>query len=69
MGFFDNAKLAADLMKNMSPSEMKELLAQAKNGQKALEDSVRKLVEEEIKKRDLVSREEVLKIINNPARR
>lgn len=69
MGFFDNAKLAADLMKNMSPSEMKELLAQAKNGQKALEDSVRKLVEEEIKKRDLVSREEVLKIINNLARR
>lgn len=69
MGFFDDAKLAADLMKNINPSEMKELMARVKDGQKALEGSVKKIIDEEIKKRGLVSREEVMKIINDFAGR
>lgn len=69
MGFFDDAKLAADLMKNMNPSEMKELMTRAKENRKLLEDEVKKIIDEEIKKRGLVNREEVMKIINDAAGR
>ncbi|PIR69250.1 MAG: hypothetical protein COU47_04095 [Candidatus Niyogibacteria bacterium CG10_big_fil_rev_8_21_14_0_10_46_36] len=65
MGIFDQAKLAADMMKNMDPSQMKELLAQAQEGQRALEEQIKKLIDEEVKKRNLVSREEVEHIIKN----
>ncbi|MBI3335460.1 MAG: hypothetical protein HY001_03090 [Candidatus Portnoybacteria bacterium] len=63
MGFFDQAKLAANLMKNMDPSQMKEMLSQAKEAQKMMEEQIRKVVDEEIAKRNLVSREEVEAII------
>jgi len=59
MGFFDQAKMAAGMMKNMDPSQMKEMIAQAKEAQKMLEEQIQRIVEEEIKKRDLVSRAEV----------
>jgi len=63
MGIFDQMKMAGDMMKNMDPSQMKELVAQAKESQKMLEDQIKKIVNEEIKNRGLVSKEEVEKII------
>lgn len=63
MGLFDQAKVAANIMKNMDPSQMKEMMAQAKDAQKMLEEQIKRIVEEEIKKRNLVSREEVEEII------
>lgn len=59
MGFFDQAKMAANMMKGMDPSQMKEMIAQAREAQKMLDEQIRRAVEEEIKKRDLVSRQEV----------
>lgn len=46
-------------MRNMDPSQMKEMLSQAKEAQKMMEEQIRRIVEEEIKKRGLVTREEV----------
>jgi len=65
MGILDQAKLAANLMKNMNPSQMKELMEQAKESQKMMEEQIRRVVDEEIKKRNLVSREEVKGIVEN----
>ena len=62
---FDNLKMARDMMKNMSPEQIKELMESAKGQQKMLEDTVAKIVEQEIKKKELVSREEVEKIIEH----
>lgn len=64
MGMFDQLKAASDMMKNMEPGKMKELMKQAEDTKRMLEDLVKKLVDEEIKKRDLVSRDEVKKMLN-----
>lgn len=58
MGMFDQFKMVADMMKGMSPEQIKQMMEQAKNSQKMIEDQIRKVVDEEIKKRDLISREE-----------
>lgn len=58
MGIFNQMKGAADMMKNMDPKQMKEMLEQAKEAQKMLEGQIKKIVDEEIKKRDLLSRED-----------
>lgn len=50
MGFFDQAKMLSSLMKNMDPSQMKDLMEQAKQSQKMMEDMVRKIVKEELDK-------------------
>ncbi|PIT92350.1 MAG: hypothetical protein COU08_02980 [Candidatus Harrisonbacteria bacterium CG10_big_fil_rev_8_21_14_0_10_42_17] len=63
MGFMDNMKMAQNMMKNMSPEEIKELMEQAKQQKTLIDEQIGKIVEEEIKKRDLVSREEVQKMI------
>ncbi|MDD4761694.1 MAG: hypothetical protein PHZ25_01575 [Candidatus Pacebacteria bacterium] len=65
MGIFDQFKMAGDLMKNMNPGQIKELMEQAKESQKMLDSQIRKIVEEEIKNRNLISKEEVEKIIEN----
>lgn len=65
MGMFDQLKMAKNMLGNMSPSEMKELMEQAKESQKMLDEQIRKIVDEEIKKRDLVSRAEVEKLIQD----
>ena len=56
-------KMASDMLKNMSPEERAKLLEQAKQSRGMLEDAVRKVLEEEIKKRDLVTKNEVLLMI------
>ncbi len=59
MGMFDQFKMASEMMKNMSPDDLKKLMQQAEDSKRMLEETVKKLVEEEIKRRDLVSRSEV----------
>ncbi len=63
MGIFDQMKMASDMLKNMSPEERGKLIEQAKQSRGMLEDAVRKILEEEIKKRGLVTRDEILRII------
>ena len=63
MGMFDQFKMAADMMKGMSSDQIKQLMEQAKNSQKMLEDQIKRVVDEEIKKRDLISREEVMRLL------
>jgi len=47
----------------MDPSQMKEMIQQAKEAQKMLEEQIKRVVEEEITKRGLVSREEVEELL------
>ncbi|MCK9187489.1 MAG: hypothetical protein PHH27_02265 [Candidatus Colwellbacteria bacterium] len=62
---FNQIKAAKEAMKNMSPDEMKQMMEQAKETQKMLDDMIEKKVEKMIKEKDLVSRQEVEKIIRN----
>ena len=64
MGMFDQFKIAADMMKGMSPEQIKQLMEQAKNSQQMIDDQIRKVVDEEIKKRDLISRKEALEMLS-----
>ncbi len=59
MGMFDQFKMASEMMKGMSPEQISQLMKQAQDSKKVLEDTVRKLVEEEIRNKDLVTRAEV----------
>lgn len=63
MGMFDNLKMAKDMMKNMTPDQMRDMMEQAKGAQKQMEDMVKKAVADEIKRLDLVSRAEVQKMM------
>ena len=60
----DQFKMASEMMKNMSPDQIQEMMKQAQESKKMIEDVVRKVVAEEVEKRDLVSRAEVEKLIN-----
>ena len=64
MGMFDQFKIVADMMKGMSPEQIKQLMEQAKNSQQMIDDQIRKVVDEEIKKRDLISRKEALEMLS-----
>ena len=59
----DQFKMASDMMKGMNPDQIKQLMEQAKNSQKMLDEQIRKAVDEEIKKRDLISREEARRML------
>jgi len=63
MGIFDQLKNAHEAMKNMSPDEVRQMMGQAKETQKMLNDMIEKRVEEIIKEKDLVSRDDVEKMI------
>jgi BMFP domain-containing protein YqiC len=63
MGVFSNIKAAGDMMKNMTPTERQNMIEQAQEVQKMLDKQIKKTVEEEIAKRNLVSREEVEKML------
>jgi hypothetical protein len=63
MGMFDNLKNMQEMMKGMSPGQLQEMMKQAGNIKSQMEDAVRKVVEEEIKKRELMSRADVEKMI------
>ena len=68
MGMFNQMKMAAGILKNMSPEERASLMEQAKSSQGMLEDTVRKIVREEIKNGDFVSKDEVEKLIKKHIR-
>lgn len=63
MGVFDQFKAAQEMMKNMSPDQLQKMMEQAKESQKMLEDMIKKSVDKAIKENDLVSRDEVRKMI------
>jgi polyhydroxyalkanoate synthesis regulator phasin len=63
MGIFNQFKEAHEAMKNMSPDEIRQMMDQAKETQKMLDDMIEKKVEAMIKDKDLVSRDEVKKMI------
>jgi BMFP domain-containing protein YqiC len=59
MGLFNQMKMAQNMMKDMSPGEIKDLMKQAQESKNQMEDMIRKIVAEEIDKRNLVSRDEL----------
>lgn len=63
MSVFDQFKAAQKMMKNMTPEELRQMMAEAKEGQKMIEEQIKKIVDEEIKKRDLISRDEAWQMI------
>ena len=65
MGFFNQVKAAQNMMKGMTPEQMKEMREQAKESQKMLEDMISKAVDKAVRDRDLMSRDEVKKMIEN----
>lgn len=65
MGILDQFKTASSMLKNMSPDQIQQLMEQAKESQKMLDGQIRKIVDEEIKRRGLVSRDEVEQMLRN----
>lgn len=63
MGMFDQLKVAQEMMKNMSPEQIKDLMEQAKASQGVLADQIQTIVNQEIERRQLVSRTEVERMI------
>jgi len=63
MGMMENMKMASDMMKNMSPEQMDQLMKQAKESKTQMDEDIRKIVREEIASMGLVSRDEVEKMI------
>jgi hypothetical protein len=51
MSVFNQMKMAQDMMKNMSPEQIQELMAQAKDQKKVLDEQIRQIVNEQIKQR------------------
>lgn len=63
MGFFDQAKMAAEIMKGMSPSEIQDMMKHARDAKKTLDEQIQRAIREEILKQHLVSRGEVEEMI------
>jgi len=63
MGIFNQFKEAHEAMKNMSPDEIRQMMEQAKETQRMLDDMIEKKVEKMIKEKDLVSRDEVKRML------
>jgi hypothetical protein len=47
---FKNLKAAKEMMANMDPDDLKDLMEQAKNQQAQMEETIRRIVREEIAK-------------------
>lgn len=60
---FDQLKMAREMMKNMSPEQIKDLMEQAKASQGALAEQIQTIVNQEIERRQLISRAEVERMI------
>jgi len=63
MSIFGQLKGAQEMLKGMSPEQIKDLMQQAKESQGMMEDIVRKEVDKAVQAKGLVSREEVEKMI------
>ncbi len=65
MGIFDQFKQASEMLKGMSPEQIKDMMAQAKEQKAMMEEVIRKGVEDEIRKKNLISKDELLKILKD----
>lgn len=63
MGILDQLKGAGDMLKGMDPEQIKELLEKAKDSKDMMQSFVREEVEKVIKDKNLISRDEVEKMI------
>ncbi len=63
MGILNQFKNAHEEMKNRSPDEIQQIMNQAKETQKMLDDMIEKKVKQIIEERKLVSRADVEKMI------
>lgn len=63
MGILNQLKGAGDMLKGMSPEQIRELMEKAKESKAMMEDLIRDEVEKAIREKDLVSREEVERLI------
>ena len=59
---FDQLRAASEIMKNMSPDQMQQFMNQAEESKHMLEDAVRKLLDEEIRKRGLLTKDEASRL-------
>lgn len=65
MSIFGQLKGAQEMLKGMSPDQIKDLLEKAKEQQGMIEEVIRKEVDKIVKERGLVSREEVERMIRD----
>ncbi len=63
MGILDQLKGAGDMLKGLSPDQIRDLMEKAKESKHMMESMIKEEVEKMIKQRGLVSREEVEKMI------
>ena len=54
MNMFKNIKAAREMMKDMDPDQMQDLMNQAGNYQVEMEEMIRRIVREELDKRGLL---------------
>lgn len=65
MGMFDQMKMASEMMKNMDPAQLNQLMEQAQKSQDVIANTIRKIVDEEISERGLISKKEVEQMLKN----
>lgn len=65
MGFFDQMKMAQEMMKNLSPEQIRQLASQAQNAQQTMDEHIRAALDDEIKKRGLITRAEVEQLLKD----
>lgn len=58
MSFFQQARMAREMMKGMNPGQMKDLMKMARDNQGLIEEQMRKAVRKEIEAMRLPTREE-----------
>ncbi len=63
MSIFGQLKGAGDMLKGMSPEQIRQLMEQAKESKSMMEQVIREEVEKAIREKGLVSREEVERMI------
>ena len=56
--------VAKEMMKNMDPEDMKDLMKQAQSQQGQMEDNIKRIVQEEIQKQNLITKEDLDKAIS-----
>jgi len=61
----DQFKAASEMMKNMDPDQLKDLMKQAEASKSAMEDMVKKIIADEVKAGRLVARDEVERLIRD----
>ena len=58
MSFFQQAKVAKDMMKGMNPGQIRDLMKMAKENQGMIEEQIIKAVRKELNKMELPTRQE-----------